>query len=75
MKLIDKTRAHVLRASLGAVALAGSVGAHAAAGSAVDVTDAVGTIGAQLTSISAVGGAVFGVIVVIKAWKWIRRAM
>lgn len=59
-------------ASLGGVLVSG---AHAAAGAAVDVTDVVGTIGAQATPIAAIGGAVLAIIVGIKAFKWVRRAM
>ncbi len=42
---------------------------------AVDVTDVVTDIGAQATSVAAIGGAVLLLIVAIKAFKWVRRAM
>lgn len=49
--------------------------AFAAPGAAVDVSDVTGTIAAQLVPIGLVGAAVLGVVVAIKAYKWIRRAM
>lgn len=49
--------------------------AMAAPGAAVDVTDTVGTIANQLVPIGLIGAAVLGVVVAIKAYKWIRRAM
>lgn len=52
-----------------------SIAAQAAPGSAVDVTDVTGTIAAQLVPIGLVGAAVLGVVVAIKAYKWVRRAM
>ena len=46
--------------------------AHAAA---VDVTAVDTDIGAQIAPITTLGGAVLLVIVAIKAFKWVRRAM
>lgn len=51
---------------------AASTGAMAAA---VDVSAVVTDIGAQSASIVAIGGAVLLLIVGIKAFKWVRRAM
>lgn len=50
-------------------------GAHAAAGTAVDVADVTGTIAAQLVPIGLVGVAVLGVVVAVKAFKWVRGAL
>ena len=47
----------------------------AAPGDAVDVADVVGTIGAQLVPIGLVGAAVLGVVVAVKAYKWIARGI
>lgn len=41
----------------------------------VDVTSVVTTIGDQLTPIGLVGAAVLSLIVAIKAYKWVRRAL
>jgi len=46
----------------------------AAAGAAVTVTDVTGTIDNQLVPIGLVGAAVLALIVMVKAYKWIRRA-
>ena len=43
--------------------------------SAVDVTDVVADIEAQLAPIAAIGAGVLLVLVAIKAFKWVRRAM
>jgi len=42
---------------------------------AVDVDDVVTDIGLQVTPITLIGGAILLVIVAIKAFKWVRRAM
>jgi len=42
---------------------------------AVDVADVVTDIGLQATPVAAIGGAVLLLIVAIKAFKWVRRAM
>jgi hypothetical protein len=68
-------KAKLLRLAALSGALASSAGAFAQSTGAVDVTSTVSTISAQLTPIAAVGGAVLGVIVAIKAYKWVRRAM
>jgi len=46
-----------------------------ASAAAVDVADVVTDIGAQATPVAAIGGAVLLLIVAIKAFKWVRRAM
>lgn len=43
--------------------------------SAVNVAGVVTDIGAQKTPVAAIGGAVLLLIVAIKAFKWVRRAM
>jgi hypothetical protein len=40
----------------------------------VDVTGAVATINGLITPVGLVGAAVLSLVVIIKAWKWIRRA-
>lgn len=57
-----------------AVATAGAatMPAHA---QAVDVSDVVTTITAQLGPIGLIGVAVLGVMVAIKAYKWVSRAL
>lgn len=42
---------------------------------AIDVGDAVTAIGAALVPIGLLGGAVLLVVVAIKTYKWVRRAM
>jgi len=42
---------------------------------AVDVADVVTDIGAQVAPVTAIGGAVLLLLVAIKAFKWVRRAM
>lgn len=65
------------RAGAGVVAVGGVVLAQAshAAGSAIDVTDVVSTISAQAVPIAAIGAAVLSLMVGIKAFKWVRRAL
>lgn len=58
-------------ALLGAVSLAAAPFASAA----VDVTDVTASITAQLVPIGLVGVAVLSLLVAIKCYKWIRRAM
>lgn len=55
------------------LALLASAGAANAA--AVDVTAVVTDIGAQAASVAAIGAAVLLLLVGIKAFKWVRRAM
>lgn len=61
-----------VRVLAGAAAAAGSVAANAAA---IDVTDIVTDIGAQAAPVALIGGAVLVLMVGIKAFKWVRRAM
>jgi len=42
---------------------------------AVDVDDVVTDIGLQVAPITAIGGGVLLLLVAIKAFKWVRRAM
>ena len=42
---------------------------------AIDVSDVVTDIGAQAAPIALIGGAVLVLLVGIKAFKWVRRAM
>ena len=51
------------------------IAAPAAFAAAVDVEDVVTDIGAQATSVAAIGAAVLLLLVGIKAFKWVRRAM
>jgi len=50
-------------------------GATVAQAAAVDVTAVVTDIGAQAVSVAAIGAAVLLLLVGIKAFKWVRRAM
>lgn len=68
MKVINMKKLLVLAAALVS-------SAAFAVPAAVDVTDTVATIGAQLVPIGLVGAAVLGITVAIKAYKWVRRAM
>lgn len=58
-----------------AFALAMFSGFASAAGTAITVTDVTDTITAQVAPVGLIGAAVLGLIVVVKAWKWVRRAM
>jgi len=42
---------------------------------AVDVADVVTDIGAQVAPVTSIGAAVLLLLVAIKAFKWVRRAM
>jgi hypothetical protein len=54
---------------------AASVLASPAFAAAVDVSDVVTDIGLQVTPITAIGGGILLLLVAIKAFKWVRRAM
>lgn len=69
---MSKFNAQTLRAA-GAAALLAAGGAVNAA--AVDVTATTTDIGAQITSIVAIGGAVLLVMVAVKAFRWVRSAL
>lgn len=60
------------RVAGGALALAGSVAANAAA---IDVADVVTDIAAQAAPVGLIGSAVLTLYVAIKAFKWVRRAL
>lgn len=60
------------RAALGASALVLASQANAAA---IDVAAVVTDIAAQVAPITAIGGAVLLVFVVVKSFKWVRRAL
>ena len=57
----------------GLLAMFGFFGVANAA--AIDVTDVVADIAAQSAPIALIGGAVLVLLVGIKAFKWVRRAM
>jgi hypothetical protein len=61
------------KVNLGLLALALAPVASFAA--SVDVADVVTDIGAQATPVAAIGAAVLVLLVGIKAFKWVRRAM
>lgn len=60
------------RSGLALLLLTGAAMSHAAA---IDVTAVVTDIGAQATPIAAIGAAVLLLVVGIKAFKWVRRAL
>ena len=69
-----------IQAKLGSVVLLGSTAlttglASASGGGAVDVSDVVTAIGGAAAPIAAIGGAVLTILVGIKVYKWVRRAM
>ena len=49
--------------------------AGAANAAAIDVSAVVSEIGAQAAPVAAIGGAVLALIVAIKAFQWVRRAL
>lgn len=51
------------------------IGAGSANAAAVDVAAIVTDIGAQATPVAAIGAAVLLLVVGIKAFKWVRRAL
>jgi hypothetical protein len=88
MNVIEKTHAAAVdayewaKSKTSTVVAIGTAGAAAvatspafAAGEAVDVTDVVTKIGAQLVPIGLIGVAVLGVVVAVKAFQWVRRAL
>lgn len=58
-----------------AAAVSGFFATTPALAAAVDVADVVTDIGAQLVPVGLIGTAVLLLIVGIKAYKWVRRAM
>lgn len=89
MNVIEKTRAAASNAmdwaksKTSTVIAIGTAGAAAVATSpafaqsngAVDVSDVLTKIGAQLGPIGLIGVAVLGVVVAVKAFQWVRRAL
>jgi len=59
------------RLALGIAALVPAISQAAA----ITVTGVVTDIGAQVAPVTAIGGAVLLLLVAIKAFKWVRRAM
>lgn len=55
--------------------LAMAVGATASQAAAIDVTAIVTDIGNQLAPIGLIGIAVMGVMVAVKAFRWVRAAL
>lgn len=55
--------------------LALAVGATASQAAAIDVTAIVTDIGNQLAPIGLIGIAVMGVMVAVKAFRWVRAAL
>lgn len=55
--------------------LAMAVGATASQAAAIDVTAIVTDIGNQLAPIGLIGIAVMGVMVAVKAFRWVRSAL
>lgn len=65
-----QTRRLAQTAAASALVLAGQAQA-----AAIDVTDVVADIAAQAAPIASIGAAVLVLIVGIKAFKWVRRAL
>lgn len=61
--------------TLRALVAVGVVTVSAAASAAVDVADVITEIQGAATPIAAIGSAVLVVMVGIKVYKWVRRAM
>lgn len=70
-----KNKLSILATAIGLTAVSLAPMAASAAGTAVDVTDTVSTIGLQLAPIGLVGVACLGVYVAVKAFHWVRRAL
>lgn len=58
-----------------AVAAVAAAGAASATGTGIDVTATVTSITDTLAPIGLIGAAVLGVVVALKAFHWVRRAM
>ncbi len=69
---LEKLRALALRNGAALVAFGGASSAFAAA---PDVTEVVKEIGGAAAPVAAIGAAVLLVMVGIKVFKWVRRAM
>ena len=59
----------------GLLAMFGFFGVANAQSTAVDVTSVVSSIGDQAAPVALIGGAVLVLLVGIKAFKWVRKAM
>ncbi|WP_243021381.1 major capsid protein [Simplicispira sedimenti] len=59
----------------GLVAAGALTAAGASQAAAIDVTTVVAEIGAQAAPVAAIGAAVLALIVGIKAFQWVRRAL
>jgi hypothetical protein len=64
----------MLKKVLPVMGLLAAAGAQAQGTGAVDVSAVTPVITAQSTPIAAIGVAVLGILVVIAAYKWVRRA-
>ncbi|MFA1288186.1 major capsid protein [Xanthomonas axonopodis] len=73
LKTLFKNKTAAL-AAVGSAALV-SAPAFASGGGGVDVGDVVAAIQGAAAPIAAIGGAVLTVMVGIKVYKWVRRAM
>lgn len=58
-----------------AVIGAGSLAVASASNAAIDTTEVVSEISGLGTAVAAIGGAILLILVAIKGWKLIRRAM
>jgi hypothetical protein len=67
----QKNRSALVPAAVGALALAGACSANAA----IDVGNVTSEISGMGAPVAAIGGAIMLILVAIKAWKMIRRAM
>ncbi|RJN05313.1 methyltransferase [Xanthomonas vasicola] len=71
----NKTAALAAVGSTALVSLPAFASGGASGGGGVDVGDVVAAIKAAAGPIAAIGGAVLTVLVGIKVYKWVRRAM
>jgi len=72
----EKLKAHLQRgAALVTSAYLFAPTAFAQQSDAINVSSVESKINAQLGPIATLGGAVLGIIVAIKAYQWVRRAM
>ena len=82
MKLVNQARKYGAKAISGvnktafAAALAlGTVLSANAAGTGIDTTDVLASIALAVAAVLLVGGAVMGLQVAVKSFKWVRAAM
>lgn len=75
MSLIQKFKSLQLALVIALVSLVAAMPAAATGPAAPDVSGVVTAIGGAAAPIAAIGGAVLLVIVGIKIYKWVRRAM